>query len=298
MTTRRELFKTTAVAALAAQAARPQSTQKLQGRELFVDNHWIDKLTNATLRLGTPLDGGTAIKFDKPWEGAFSGYSTILRIGDRYRLYYRGIPKSGADGRMEEVTCYAESNDGVHFTRPDFNVFLKEQPPFSHNFSPFIDVRPGVPESERWKAIAGTARSGLVPFVSPDGLKWRKLREEPIVTIKNSSARFDSQNLAFWSAGEQRYVMYMRSFRELPDKRRIRWVSRSTSEDFLTWTHPVEMEFVRADGRPARAPLHQPDQPLLPRTAHLYRYRRAVPARPPGPHPRRSQSDQRRPRLL
>lgn len=272
MPTRRDLFKTTAAAALAAQVARPQSSQKLQGRELFVDNYWIDKVTNATLRLATPLDGGTSIKFDKPWEGAFSGYSTIVDMGDRrYRLYYRGIPKSGADGRMEEVTCYAESKDGIEFTRPDYNVFLKEQPPFSHNFSPFIDKRPGVAESERWKAIAGTGASGLVPFVSADGLKWRKLRNEPVVTTKNSSARFDSQNLAFWSVSEQRYVMYLRSFRELPDKRRIRWVSRSTSEDFLTWTHPVEMEFVRANGQPA-PPEHLYTNQTSPyfRAPHIY----------------------------
>src|SRR5215510_13972400 len=59
------------------------------------------------------------LRFDKPWEGAFCGYATVIHDGPRYRLYYRGLPASGRDGSGAEVTCYAESRDGVTWTKPD-----------------------------------------------------------------------------------------------------------------------------------------------------------------------------------
>ena len=36
----------------------------------------------------------------------------------------------------------------------------------------------------------------LVPFVSADGIRWRMLRQEPVLT----QGAFDSQNIAFWDS--------------------------------------------------------------------------------------------------
>jgi len=47
---------------------------------------------------------------------------------------------------------------------------------------------------------------------------------------------FDSQNYAFWSESEQRYVCYFRRFIG-----GYRGIARTTSEDFIAWTEPVEM---------------------------------------------------------
>ncbi len=219
-------------------------------RELFVDRFLIDKLVNARLDLQQPREMGPVHKFDKPWEGAFSGYSTLIKDGNLYRLYYRGIPTSGSDGRAGEVTCYAESRDGIHWTRPNLglhevhgtkqNNVILATPPFTHNFAPFLDTRPGVPASERFKGIGGTGRSGLVAFASADGIRWRKLREEPI--LPPGPARYDSQNLAFYSEAEGRYVCYFRTFRRIGSQN-YRWISRTTSADFLTWAPAEEMSF-------------------------------------------------------
>ncbi len=219
-------------------------------RELFVDRFLIDKLVNARLDLQRPREMGPVHKFDKPWEGAFSGYSTLIKDGNLYRLYYRGIPTSGSDGRTGEVTCYAESRDGIHWTRPNLglhevhgtkqNNVILATPPFTHNFAPFLDTRPGVPASERFKAIGGTGKSGLAAFASADGIRWRKLREEPI--LPPGPARYDSQNLAFYSEAEGRYVCYFRTFRRIGSQN-YRWISRTTSADFLTWAPPEEMSF-------------------------------------------------------
>ena len=146
-------------------------------RELFVDAYLIDGQQGTELRIGKPHREGIAIQFDKPWEGVFAGYPTVIKDGDLYRLYYRGLPVAGKDGSATEVTCYAESEDGVRWRKPNLglfeingskanNVVLAQQPPFSHNFAPFLDARPNVPGDQRYKALAGTATSGLVAFAS------------------------------------------------------------------------------------------------------------------------------------
>ena len=190
------------------------------------------------------------MKADRPYEGWYSlGYTTVLKDGAKYRMYYRGMPNGVSDGSSEETTCYAESDDGIHWTKPNLglfevngnkqnNVILAKMPPFSHNFAPIIDTRPGVPAAERWKALAGLSKSGLVAFASADGIHWRKMQDKPVIT----KGAFDSQNVAFWSESEKRYVSYFRIFKKIGGQG-IRWVSRTTSDDFLNWTEPVEMTF-------------------------------------------------------
>jgi hypothetical protein len=214
-------------------------------RELFVDHYLIDQLTGAALVAERPRDEGVVLRFDKTWEGAFCGYATVIHDGPRYGLYYRGLPKSGRDGSGDEVTCYAESRDGIHWTKPELglfevagskanNVVLAGLPPFSHNFSPMLDNREGVPPAERYKALAGTAESGLFAFVSEDGVRWRKLRDRPVLT----HGAFDSQNVPFWSDLEHCYLCYLRVS---PDG--VRRIARATSPDFVSWTEPVLMNY-------------------------------------------------------
>ncbi len=221
-------------------------------REIFVDNKLIDKLENLTFELCKPIPAEKVLFFDKPWEGKFSGYVTLIHDKDIYRLYYRGLPISGADGSISEVTCYAESVDGIHFIKPslglfeiagtrDNNVILANDPPFSHNFAPFLDKKPDIPTEERYKAVAGTFDSGLFVFASPDGVHWRKWTDQPILKGDSwNDFAFDSQNVAFWSISEQKYVLYFRTWNG--PFRTFRWVSRTTSLDFLNWEKPVVMD--------------------------------------------------------
>ena len=86
-------------------------------RELFVDHHLIDRLKNqARLELHKPVPHEVVLVTDRPWEGNTCAYYTIFQDKDVYRMYYRG---SHYDERTKtashpEVTCYAESQDGVH----------------------------------------------------------------------------------------------------------------------------------------------------------------------------------------
>ena len=234
--------------ALCSQLSMAKEVLDIGGqRELFVDNYLIDKMENSEFRLHHPQPGGVAIKFDKPWEGIYSAYTTVIKDGDMYRLYYRGNSGVDEDGSDAEVTCLAESSDGINWTKPELgiyevmgtkknNVVLAGMAPFSHNLSPFIDKRPGTPASERYKATAGLSNTGLFGFVSPDGIHWKKLRDEAI--IKQSGWVFDSQNVSFWSEAEGCYVVY---YRIVPGG--IRSIARNTSADFVNWNEPITMTY-------------------------------------------------------
>ena len=217
--------------------------------ELFADQSLIDRMDGTRLELHKPLLAENVLAFDKPWEGLFCGYVTVFMDGPLYRMYYRGLPEVRKDGSDAEVTCYAESTDGVTWTKPnlglfeiagskDNNVILAGHAPYSHNFSPFKDTKPGVPAAEQYKALAGTSETGLIAFVSEDGLRWTKRSDTPVIT----EGAFDSQNVAFWSESENEYVSYFRTWRE-GDFKGHRTVSRATSQDFFTWTKPEYMEF-------------------------------------------------------
>src|SRR5690606_17893481 len=100
---------------------------------------------------------------------------------------------------------------------------------------------PGVPASQKYKALAGVHKSGLLAFVSADGIRWKRLREEPVLPPPKEFS-LDSQNIAFWSEAEGKYVLYYRTWKRIGDVR-YRWVSRATSDDFITWSTPEEMSY-------------------------------------------------------
>jgi hypothetical protein len=222
-------------------------------RELFADSFLLESFSGTHLQQQTPRDEGVAFKFDQPWEGLFSGYATLVTLADgRLRAYYRGKAVANKDGSEEEVTCVAESADGLHWTKPELglyevmgtrknNVVLMKAHTATHNFSPFRDARPGVPEDERFKAFGGTMEGGgLTAWKSPDGLRWEKISPEPVITkaMVPYKYMFDSQNVPFWSAAEDKYVAYYRVF-----EGGIRRIVRSESKDFRTWSAPVLMEY-------------------------------------------------------
>lgn len=238
-------------------------------RELFVDHFLIERLTKARLHLHEPRSEGRVLSLDAPQEGPFSAYTTVLQDSDRYLMYYRGVRNVGRDGDDHERTCLAISSDGIHWTKPELglfehdgssanNIVLANAAPITHNFCPMIDTNPGVAASERFKAVGGTGHH-LYALISADGIHWKKLREEPILSDSNVPFphvhMFDSQNLVFWSEAEQKYVCYFRVWDG------VRRVARSTSDDFANWSPAVMMLQLHNDG-------HSGTQ-LAP-TEHLY----------------------------
>lgn len=219
-------------------------------RELFVDYHLIDNLGNLRLELHSPKDEGPVMYYDGPSDIFSPAYVTILKDNDIYRAYYRSGLKGGRKAYTnEEWTNYAESKDGMNWEKPNLNLFeiegsfennivLANQAPVHHNFSPFIDKNPDAPTNQKYKALGGTSRDGigLIPYSSPDGIHWDKMQDDGVI----KDGAFDSQNVSFWSEEEKLYICYFRVFTE---EGRFRSISRTTSEDFINWSDPIEMTY-------------------------------------------------------
>ncbi len=248
-------------------------------RELFVDHHLIDHLDNTHLKLHEPVFGGVALAIDKPWEGPANFGMSVIAIGDRMLMYYRGWPAN--DARDENgVGCVAESLDGGaswtkpglnRVTRPDWpdnNIIATDdgEPRFAFPCAPWVDSRPGVPDDERIKMIQSEPLSGekhtamrdpegpkrLIFWASADGFTFRKLDPQPqmVSDLRNC---FDGGNTLFWSEAEQQYVLYYRfwdldSGATSADVARLggrgyRSMARTTSADLMTWTPSAPMTY-------------------------------------------------------
>ncbi len=222
-------------------------------RELFVDDYLIERLGGgASLELHHPVAREVAVVHDAPWEGNTCGYHTVFQDGGLYRMYYRGSHHPPAADKVkashDQLTCYAESDDGIVWRKPDLGLFeflgSKENNivwmgPGTHNFAPFRDTNPDCPPEARYKAL-GSGGGGLLAFVSPDGIHWSLMQEKPVIT----KGAFDSQNLAFWDSVRGCYVEYHRGFTQ-----GVRAIMTSTSRDFREWSDPVWLEY--PEGTPA-----------------------------------------------
>jgi hypothetical protein len=216
-------------------------------RELFVENTLISRLSGgARLQLHQPTPREVSFICDKPWEGASCAYMKVFQDGDLYRMYYRGsdvvYTKEGYSSPHPEVACYAESRDGIHWTKPELGLFeyqgSKENNIIwmgsgSHNFAPFLDANPDCPKEERFKALAGDFRKGLQAFVSADGVRFTPVGQKPVI----AKGAFDSLNLAFWDTIAGTYREYHRDFRQGRD------IRAGTSKDFVHWTDPEFLSY-------------------------------------------------------
>ncbi len=220
--------------------------------ELFVDHHLIERLEgDAKLHLHPPVAREVVLVTDEPWEGNTSAYYSIFQDGDLYRIYYRGshVDERTRKSAHREVTCYAESKDGIHWVKPRLGLFEFDGSKQNnivwdgigtHCFTPFKDVNPNCPAEARYKAVArGRPRGkpGLYVFQSPDGIHWRPMADEPVIT----EGAFDSQNLAFWDPHAKLYREYHRTFTD-----GVRAIMTGTSADFLHWTRPVLLKYTDA----------------------------------------------------
>lgn len=220
--------------------------------ELFVDDSLIGELRDGARQLlHHPQAQEVVLTHDRPWEGNVSGYHTFLRDGERMRVYYRGAQLNDRiqpNVRRPEVTCLAQSDDGIHWERPVLghvafagsranNIVVDQQG--THNLAPFIDTNPKCPPDMRYKAFGSAKKPqhGLLPFTSPDGIHWSVASTEPVIT----DGKFDSQNIAFWDAVRGEYRAYYRDFRD-----GVRGIKTATSSDFLNWTPGEWLQYTGA----------------------------------------------------
>jgi len=126
------------------------------GRELFVDDHLIDRFSgDCRLKMHPPKREQVVFEVRPPLENGASGvYSVLVEHDGRYLLYYRGCyPTNDRDGdhHLEQTANVAISDDGLHFERPEVGVYdfgdgrknnVVWQGIQGHNLVPFLDRNP------------------------------------------------------------------------------------------------------------------------------------------------------------
>jgi hypothetical protein len=241
-------------------------------RELFADGYLVERLSGgAVLRLHHPVRREVAIRHDEPWEGNGTGWHSIFKDGDRYRMYYmvqdlaiirdNGKLRTRANLHDPKFLCYAESDDGIRWRKPNLGLF-EFQGSKNNNivyFNPrraeggqasevalFRDENPNAAPDARYKAFFRTGREaktpGIIPYKSADGIHWVPMSDQAVITAGN----FDSQNLGFWDAERGEYRAYWRYWTgEDGDSstKGFRAIRTATSKDFLHWENVADLVY-------------------------------------------------------
>lgn len=252
--------------------------KKITGRFLCWDSDFIDKENNLQIISHKPESKNIALYCDDIWEGVHNGYSSVLKTGDKYRLYYRA-----SGGLCKSCICVAESYDGITFEKVDVGLYeaggtkhnniVYRRDDEIDNFAVFYDTNPNCPKVEKFKAIGAKRpavgqREKLCYFASEDGYSFTEM------CYFDFSGTFDTYNVTFWDEDTKQYYLYFRAFHrpngdEIADWNTtslvndIRDVRVATSPDFVNWTVHGRIKF--AEG--------QSDMPLY--TNQISRYYRA-----------------------
>ena len=233
---------TTAVSILLlAAAAAGQSTPY---RRLFLDPLVIEQQAalERVFHACRKYSANPVLIADTPWERGGSGpylYGTILRDEGKLRMWYHFVQGGYRN-------AYAESADGIHWTKPDLgivdfqgskanNIFARNE---CHN--PSVILRPlpaGDPQRYAlfcWGADVSKVRAAF----SPDGLHWKFVPE----TAKRGL--FESSDVVnfFYDPYQQCYTATWKGA-----TRRGRSVGIATSQDALHWTKPAQSPIFTAD---------------------------------------------------
>jgi hypothetical protein len=199
------------------------------------------------------------LKADNPWEGdAQRGgpilYGTVMWDDGRLRMWYLCHRGGG-----KWTNCYAESADGIHWTKPslgliefrgskdnniwdmtseDSNDHRPEAQPKVHIAS--VIKRPGERDPAKRYVLychSPAYRHNLVAF-SPDGLRWTFV---PDAVKKGLFSSSDVQHY-FFDPYNRQYVATWKS-----SNRRGRAVGIAESTDGLKWSKPVNGPVLVAD---------------------------------------------------
>jgi hypothetical protein len=177
----------------------PPNAAPAKGRTLLmVDDHDILYRSGTTRELHPAKrhSDRPLIAMDKRWEVGIA-WTSIYRNPDtgKYQLWYQAYAGARAgDKRLKCVVCYAESDDGITFTKPELDLFpySKELPKtnivlisaggYGDRYCNSVIVEPDDPDpAKRYKMLYydfdvmdGREEPVVCAAFSPDGIRWTK----------------------------------------------------------------------------------------------------------------------------
>jgi len=208
-------------------------------------------------------------------------YGSVLHIDGKFRMWYLGmtqrkIEHGQAPGWWRPM-CYAESEDGIHWTKPELglvefngntknNICLIESDPFSlSRVDDYLTVihQPNDPEpSQRYKAAyiahvpfeevrGGRSKVGpnehrwcaFICATSADGLRWKVVGDRP---MNSGGERFEVSGLYHFNDTYYATGQLLSPWASLPDGRDCgRVMLAYQSPDFKNWSQAKALSFAR-----------------------------------------------------
>lgn len=204
-------------------------------KQLFIDDLLVAEGRGVQLVVNRPeLTGERCIRADKPWEGfGVLAYNSIMEDDGVLKLWYDAIANDGS-----RWCCYATSNDGVHWEKPNLGIVPFDGhhgtnivfPPERMTHEPncvFKDTNPSCSDSERYKMVSNLhppgGKMGTYVASSPDGLHWKLMKNSPAFRPS------DTNNICFYDNRIGHYVGYVRVWDPW------RKVGRCEFDDITNW---------------------------------------------------------------
>lgn len=191
-------------------------------RHLFLDPAFVEEAQGAALHVNPPAQREIVIRPDKPWEQLMiSFYLTARDEEGKLRLWYICRDKANHPN-----VAYAESRDGVQWTKPNLGIVDHEGSKDNNlvglsSLEGVVFRDPNAPEAERYAYVTHLITEGMVRFHSPDGLHWQR-DSGPLLRFGA-----DTQNVTFWDERLGRYVLYLRGWYRGADAKMYRKVVRA-----------------------------------------------------------------------
>jgi hypothetical protein len=189
-------------------AATGLSGRATPTRHLFLDPAALVESRGVTLRVNPPSEGELVLKPDRPWEKMWIPfYTTVLDEDGRLRMWYNARDEAGTSN-----LAYAESTDGVHWTKPNLGL-VSYKGSTANNlvgipyFEGAVYRDPRGKDEERYIYLTSIHKGGgIFRYASPDGLRWKR-DADPLLPFE-----CDSQNVAFWDEPKGKYALYLRGW--------------------------------------------------------------------------------------
>ena len=224
---------------------------------LFFDDWLLDAKRNIERRFISPESIGQEITFEGSADnvheliGQNNTYPNYIRDPETgaFKMWYQKAGQLAAPGlNFNGILCYAESDDGIHWRKPDlgfaqqygFDDSLRNAAGFdTYPTGPYkVTYDPFDPDPEKRYKLAAINIEGDIwdnnitgwPFTSPDGISWKII---PGAEWYKGRMGTDGNNQVQYNPITGRYQI---SCRPSCLDRRIALVE---SEDLVHWTEPM-----------------------------------------------------------
>jgi hypothetical protein len=188
------------------------------GRQLLVDDFLVGESTlKRTHHVPEPHPGNPLVKPDRPWERKGEGgmamvFSDGVWFDPRDRLF-----KMWYMGGYGQGTCYAVSEDGLRWTKPELDVVPGTNIVLAANrdsTTVWLDQEAKDPKRRFWffRSHGEAGRFGLSVYSSADGIHWGER------VFRSGSA--GDRSTAFWNPFRKVWVYSLRHGWGVPRRRR------------------------------------------------------------------------------